>query len=76
MGVFKLNAKTRGDVFCPLIQAWMRAGCLLSQVAHSVIWSSLHLLHNPLESTGSFSHEFTALYMQVRSQFMNWLCLS
>lgn len=45
-------------------------------------WSyllSLHLFHNPLESTGSFSHEllpFRFEYRQVRSQFMNWLCFS
>lgn len=63
----------------PLTQAWTRKGCLLSQVAHVVIWLSLHLFHNPLESRGAFpinSLPFKFEYRQVRSQLMNWLCLS
>lgn len=63
MGVFKLNAKTRGYVFCPPHPGMDENRVFLSQVAHSVIWLNLHLLHNPLESTGSFSHEFTAIYI-------------
>lgn len=63
MGVFKLNAKTRGYVSCPPHPGVDENRVFAVTGGSFIIWLSLHLFHSSLESRESLSHEFTALYI-------------